>query len=100
MLTTIICAAFGGLIINVLNLLEIGKIPKDRRPDFKDFFYWLPYLLWPLLGAGLAAIYIKSGVELKPILAMNVGISAPLIIRSMATINPFSANTQNPGVGA
>jgi hypothetical protein len=35
------------------------------------------------LGAVVALAYHSSGEVLKPILAMNVGISAPLVIQSM-----------------
>lgn len=73
----ILCAAFGGLAIKLLDLLEIANLPKNKRPDLKDFFYWLPFLLFPFLGAGLVGVYIWSKIEMSPILAFNVG-SLPL----------------------
>jgi hypothetical protein len=43
----------------------------------------------PLLGGGLAYMYLRSGVQLTPVLAVNVGISTPLILRTMGAINPI-----------
>jgi hypothetical protein len=33
----IILAAAGGLLLNVLQLIEFGKRPKTERPDFRDW---------------------------------------------------------------
>lgn len=96
----IMLAAFGGLVVNLLSLLEIRNVPKERRPDFRDFFYWLPFLAWPAMGSVLAFAYEASGVQLNPILAINVGVSTPLILRSMAEANPFKTNVIDPGEGA
>ena len=90
-------AAFGGLAINGLSLLELKGVPKDKRPDFRDFFCWLPFLAWPLVGAVLAYAYTASGTALSPILAINIGASAPLIIRGMVSAAPSSID---PGEGA
>lgn len=97
---TVIFAALGGFVVNLLNLLEVRNVPKKQRPDFKDVFYWIPYLVHPLLGAVLAYAYVKSGMSLKPLLAMNVGISAPLVFRSMAEASPFRSKDIDPGAGA
>jgi hypothetical protein len=98
--SSIVIAAIGGFALNLLQLMELSKIPKERRPDFKDWLYWLPYIGWPFLGASLAFVYSASAIELKPIVAFNVGLSAPLIIRSLAAANPFEKTTINPGIGA
>ncbi len=83
-----LCAAAGGLAINLLNLAELKNVPKDRRPDLTDWLYWLYFLVTPALGAGLAYLYQISNIEMKPLLAANVGASAPLILRSMAAAIP------------
>lgn len=94
------CAVFGGLAIKLLELAELPKVPKAQRPDFKDVIYWLPFLILPGLGGGLAYVYVISGIALKPILAFNVGASAPLIIRTVAQIYPAQAKPIDPGPGA
>lgn len=81
-------AAAGGLGINLLNLIELKNVPKNRRPDLKDPLYWLYFVITPLLGAGLAFLYDSSNIKLQPILAANIGASAPLILRSMASVIP------------
>ena len=43
-------------------------------------------------GGGLVVAYIESDIALKPILAINVGASAPLIIRTLVAKVP-----RNPG---
>jgi hypothetical protein len=85
----IYCAFFGALAIKLLELAELQHVAKVERPDFSDIIYWLPYLIMPLLGGGLAYVYIVSGVKLQPILAANIGVSAPLILRTWAEVNPL-----------
>ena len=89
MLETILFAAAGGLILNLVNLLEIPNLSEERRPDLSDCLYWLHFLVWPACAIVLVLAYEKSGFELKPLLALNIGLSAPLIIRSMIGSIPF-----------
>ena len=83
-------AVFGALGIKLLELAELYKLPKLERPDLKDWLYWVPFIVMPILGGGLAQMYISSEILLKPILAVNIGVSAPLILRAMAELNPFA----------
>jgi len=85
----VLFAVFGAVAMQLLSLMELRNIPKSERPDFKDFFYWLPFIVSPLIGGGLALAYIYPADALEPLVAINVGVSAPLILRSMANINPF-----------
>jgi len=94
------CAFGGALAIKLLELAELQHVSKTERPDFTDVVYWLPYLIMPLLGAGLAYVYIVSGVQLQPILAANIGVSAPLILRTWAEINPLGKNSIEVPKGA
>jgi len=87
-----VSGAFG---IKLLELAELHKVPKVERPDMKDWLYWIPFVILPLLGGGLAHVYISSNTILSPILAVNVGISAPLILRAMAQANPLDNSTVN-----
>lgn len=98
--TPILLAAMGGLAINVLHLVEYSKRPISERPDFKDWLFWVPWLVWPFLGSVLAFAYLESGVKLSPILALNVGLSAPLILRAMVEANPTKPKALDPGQGA
>ncbi len=92
-------AAFGALAMQLLTLMEIKNIPKTQRPDLKDFFYWFPFIVSPILGGFLAFAYSYPNDPLKPLVAVNIGVSAPLILRSMANINPFDRGIK-PGPNA
>lgn len=96
----VLFAIFGALAIKLLELAELPKIPVAQRPDFKDWVYWVPFIVMPILGGGLAYMYVMSGIALKPILAVNVGVSAPLILRAMAEVNPMQGGPIEPGEGA
>jgi hypothetical protein len=97
---TVLCAAFGGLAIQIIGLMELQKVPKVERPDFRDFVYWIPFICAPILGGALVYIYVLSEINLKPIVSLNVGISAPLLYKAMAQANPFTSKTIDPGKGA
>jgi hypothetical protein len=81
-------AAFGGIAIPLLGLMELRTITVDRRPSLRDFAYWIPFIVGPILGAVLALAYELSATELNPILGINIGASAPLILRSLAQAVP------------
>jgi hypothetical protein len=82
-------AFFGALGLKLLEFTELAKVPAANRPDLRDVVYWVPYFIMPVLGGGLAYAYVASSVEMKPMLAINVGVSAPLILRAMAALNPL-----------
>lgn len=92
----VVLAAIGGFVVCVLNLLELQHVPKDRRPDLKDFFYWLPFLIWPILGGFVGYLYNDSASPLGKLVAFHIGISSPLILRTMVNILPAQARHQLP----
>lgn len=86
-------AIFGAFSIKLLELAELHKLPKVERPDLKDWVYWIPFFVLPIIGGVLAQAYISSNTILNSILAINVGVSAPLIFRTFAQINPLDQKT-------
>jgi len=85
----LICiAAAGGFVIQLLNLLELPKLKKEERPNFHDWVYYIPYLINPILGAFLAFIYLSSNTHLNSILALHIGASAPVLLRTMVSTLP------------
>lgn len=84
-------AVSGAFAIKLLELAELHKIPKIERPDLMDWLYWVPFLVMPVLGGGLAFAYVSSNTVLTPMLAINVGVSAPLVLRAMAQVNPLDS---------
>jgi hypothetical protein len=84
-------AIFGSLAINGLNLLEGLKLRKtapERSPDLKDPVYWITFLFNLFIAAGLAYAYVRSNQPLTPMVAINVGASAPVILRALANAIP------------
>ncbi len=92
----VILAALGGLVVNVLNLIELQHIPKDRRPDFRDLLYWLPFFAWPLLGGMVGYLYNDAALPLGKLVAFHIGISSPLILRTMTNVLPAQARQPLP----
>ncbi len=89
MLTAFVLGFLGALLLNVVRLAELANTPKiERPPTVSDWAWWFQFLALPIVGGILTAVYAWDGAELSPILAMNVGISAPLIIKAMAAISP------------
>ncbi len=85
----ILWGLFGGFAMRVFLLLELASVPRPQRPaTFSDPLYFLQFLFVPLIGAGLAYAYQSSGTVLSPILAINIGASAPAIFRSLASTIP------------
>jgi bacteriorhodopsin len=95
--TAIISGAAGALAIQLLNLMELKNIAKDKRPDFTDFFNWLPFIIAPLAGGFVCWAYSASGYNIKPIIGVQLGVSAPLIFRAMATAIPKGYEPLPPG---
>jgi len=79
----------GGLLINIVRLAEYASIPKiERPPTFSDPYWIFQFVALPLVGGVLSFVYQAEGVALKPLLAMNIGVSAPLILKTFATAVP------------
>ncbi len=82
-------AVFGGIAVNVLRLAELAQTPRSERPKtFSDPLYVFQFIALPIVGGGLAYTYQASGTILSPILAVNIGVSAPLILKSLASAIP------------
>ncbi len=92
--TLLLFAAFGGVAVQLLNLAEAHKLPPDERPNFRDPLYWVAYLVAAGIATFVAWAYVASGFELKGFLAIHVGASSPLLLRTMASLLPQTIKTQ------
>lgn len=94
----VILAAIGGFVVNLLSLLELQNVAKDRRPNFKDFLYWLPYIAWPLLGGLVGFLYYDAAAlqQQSKFVSFQLGLSAPLILRAAASAIPAPARPNLP----
>jgi hypothetical protein len=80
----IFSGAAGAFCIKLLNLMELKAVAKDKRPDF-DIFFWLDFFGSPVLGGFVCWAYSASDYAIKPILGLQLGASAPLLLRSFAS---------------
>jgi hypothetical protein len=79
----------GGLLINIVRLAELANVPRiERPPTFSDPIYVFQFFILPIVGGTLAYVYYADGVNMKPLLALNIGVSAPLILKSLAAAVP------------
>jgi hypothetical protein len=86
----------GGVLINVVRLAELASVPRiERPPTFSDPLWVFNFLALPLVGGVLAFAYHQDGAALKPLLAMNIGLSAPLILKTLAAVVPRDAGKVN-----
>jgi len=92
--------ACGGLLVKLAELAELRGVPKADRPSLRDPIYWIPVALWPAAGALLVYAYAAEVPNMSRLLALNIGVSAPLIIRTMAGALPAGRTVIDPGAGA
>ncbi len=84
------CYGFiGAFLLNIVRLAELANTPKiARNPTFSDWVWVVQFLGLPTVGGALTCVYQADGANLKPLLAMNIGLSAPLILKAMAAVAP------------
>ncbi|MBN7818059.1 hypothetical protein [Algoriphagus pacificus] len=78
----------GGATLQLLNIIDGLSAPADRRPDFKSVAYYLVILFNLILSGILGYVYFDDTQKLNKIVYFHVGLSAPLILRSLATTVP------------
>jgi hypothetical protein len=79
----------GGVLAELFGMWKLRRELKETLPPYlRSWFYWLMTVLMIASGGFVAFIYFKSGVSLSPLLAVNVGASAPLIIGSLTAASP------------
>lgn len=82
-------SVFGGFAINALRLFDLQKNSQaERGAILRQPLYWIQFFILPLIGGGVACAYDSSGSHLNAILAVNIGASAPAILKSLASAAP------------
>lgn len=76
----------GGFAAEVFGLFQLRRTGVPQY--LHSLFYWIITVAMVLVGGGIAWLYAKSGVGLTPILAVNVGAAAPLIIGQLVSQTP------------
>ena len=90
---TFLWAAAGGLAAEALRWWRLVRNQREgatvNLPVYaRSPLYWGLTSVIVLSGGMLAVAYVASGLTLGPILAVNVGASAPLIIQGLAASAP------------
>jgi hypothetical protein len=79
----------GGLLAELLGLFKLRQTAPGSLPEWlRSWFYWTVTLSMIVAGGVLVLVYFKSGISLQPVIAVNVGASAPLIIGSLVAQVP------------
>ena len=79
----------GGALAELFGLFKLRHEAPSAFPLWiKSWFYWLVTIAMMLAGGVLVVIYLKSNIALQPIIAVNLGASAPLLIGTFATQAP------------
>ena len=79
----------GGVASELLDWFRIRKELHRGVPGWaKSWLYWLITATMSGFGGLLVFTYEVSGIEVSPILAFNIGASAPLILRSLTSQVP------------
>ena len=79
----------GGVIPEAIGLYNIRHIAKTDRPVWLTSpFYWIITLVMVLIGAGFVTVHHFSSVTLTPLLAIEIGATAPLLLTAMINKKP------------
>ncbi len=97
--TTFVLGIIGGLLGEVLKWYSLRESPTPP-PYLKSVQYWVITLVMALVGGILAVI--QNVPASQPVLALNIGISAPLILKGLAAVVPMKpvAPETAPSYGA
>ena len=76
----------GGIATEALKWFHVREELHKGIPDYaKSWPYWSITAIMVFMGGGLVLVYLASeGVDLNPILAVNIGASAPLILGALS----------------
>lgn len=85
----ILYAIVGGIVAELITIHKLeSKHFNDWPVKYKYPSFWIIKFFMILTGGFLAQVYIASGTTLTPILAVNIGMTAPMILGNMAGRQP------------
>lgn len=77
----------GGGFVELVGLYKIRDNP--NLPSFlSSWFYWVVTIAMIIAGGILAFVYNRTNAPLSEMLAINIGASAPLILRTLSSKPP------------
>jgi len=75
----------------LLTLLERIQQPNAKKIDLRDLSFYISIIIYVFMGSVVGYIYFNGKTDFgvnDRLLAVHVGITAPLLIRSLATAIP------------
>ena len=79
---------FGGVLAELAGMVEVSRTSGDRPYWVRSPFYWIVVMVKVLAGGIVVLAYDRSGMSLNPIVAINVGASAPLAWKTISGALP------------
>jgi len=95
-LQAIVLAFIGGIAFDFLALVELQKTPTAQRPDLSDPLYWFILAFWPFMSGFLGYLFDEDSAHLSKIVSFQIGIAAPLILRTLANAIPGQVTKSLP----
>lgn len=94
---TFLWGLFGGFGAEVGVVFALRhRLPTEYPYWLKSPVYYLVSIVMVLLGGGIAVAYARSGSTLNAILAIQIGASAPLILRKLTETLPEEPKVPDP----
>lgn len=79
----------GGFVVEFLGLFKLRKEDPEQWPKYlKRPIYWAISIGMMIVGGGLVILYMESDATVTPVLALNIGASAPLILQVLTAQAP------------
>jgi hypothetical protein len=79
----------GGVFAELLGLYKLRTQAPSAFPTYlRSGFYWSVTIAMVFAGGVLVWVYNHSGLDMKPLIAVNIGASAPLILGSLIQTTP------------
>lgn len=88
MATAIACGFLGGLLVELAKAHAMARTDEERPSYYGTVGYWVTAFFMCAAGAMLVWIYQDPDVEMNKLLALNIGVSAPLIITALGLSTP------------
>lgn len=94
---TFLWGLFGGLGAEVSVVFALRhQGPKDFPHWLKSWTYYVVALVMAIVGGVIAVAHASSGTALNAILALQIGASAPLILRKLTETVPGTPEPPDP----
>ncbi len=84
--TAFVFGIIGGIMAEALKWYQLRESPTPP-PYLKSVMYWVITVIMALIGGVLAMI--ENPPAAQWVLALNIGISAPLILKGLAAVTPI-----------